>query len=419
MEYLHLFKTKAERNYFYNNVNKYKEPCLARTLDNTLDNALVTGNRLYDYSKDYFTIEALGDGTITITIPSNLNSTYATSLSYSKDKSNWTETVIDNTLQTITINVLGGEQVYLKGIARQLYNGNDGENSDGVRINSTANINVFGNIMSLLYEDDFEDKTVFPNGSQYTFSYLFNSNTHLVNAENLILPVMELTYKCYSLMFWGCSSLITAPVLPATKLTTDCYYFMFGKTALINAPVLPATKMASGCYKFMFDNCTSLVTAPELPATVLADYCYQDMFRGCSSLKIAPALPATELTNTCYKELFRLCTSLVAAPELPATTLASDCYRGMFYGCSSLENAPILNATVLTTNCYRYMFNGCSKLNSITMLATDISASSCLDNWVSGVAATGTFTKAKSMTSLPTGNNGIPEGWTVVDYTAA
>ena len=412
MEYLHVFKNKAEHNYFYNNNNKYKEPCLA----NTLDNSLVTGNRLYDYSKDYFTIEALDNvGDVTITIPSNLDSTYVTSLSYSKDKLNWTETIINNTAQTITIPFSAGENVYLKGIARQLYNGNDGNNSDGVRINSTANIDVSGNIMSLLYGDDFEDKTVFPNGSQYTFSYLFNSNTCLVNAENLILPVMELTYECYSLMFWGCSSLITAPVLPATKLATDCYYFMFGKTSLINAPVLPATKMAPGCYKFMFDNCTSLVTAPELPATVLADYCYQDMFRGCSSLKIAPALPATKLTNACYKELFRLCASLVTAPELPATTLTSDCYRSMFYGCSSLENAPILNATVLTTSCYRYMLNGCKKINSITMLATDISASSCLANWVSGVASTGTFTKATSMTSLPTGVSGIPSGWTVVD----
>ena len=49
------------------------------------------------------------------------------------------------------------------------------------------------------------------------------------------------------------------------------------------------------------------------------------------------------------------------------------------------------------------------------MLATDISASSCLANWVSGVASTGTFTKATSMTSLPTGVSGIPSGWTVVD----
>lgn len=34
----------------------------------------------------------------------------------------------------------------------------------------------------------------------------------------------------------------------------------------------------------MFENCTSLTTAPELPATTLADYCYNRMFKGCSSL---------------------------------------------------------------------------------------------------------------------------------------
>ena len=65
------------------------------------------------------------------------------------------------------------------------------------------------------------------------------------------------------------------------------------------------------------------------------------------------------------------------------------------------------------------MFFGCKKLNSITMLATDISAADCLHNWVNDVASTGTFTKAASMTSLPTGASGIPTGWTVVDYIAA
>jgi hypothetical protein len=32
---------------------------------------------------------------------------------------------------------------------------------------------------------------------------------------------------------------------------------------------------------------------------------------------------------------------------------------------------------------------------------------------VKSVASTGTFTKASGVTSWPTGNNGIPEGWTV------
>ena len=114
--------------------------------------------------------------------------------------------------------------------------------------------------------------------------------------------------------------------------------------------------------------------------------------------------------------LFNGCSDLTTAPALPATTLAEDCYVAMFRNCTSLTAAPALPATTLAIRCYNLMFNGCSKLNSITMLATDISASDCLRGWVDGVAATGTFTKAAAMTSLPTGRNGIPEGWEVQNY---
>jgi hypothetical protein len=42
------------------------------------------------------------------------------------------------------------------------------------------------------------------------------------------------------------------------------------------------------CYVNMFSGCTSLTTAPELPATTLAYACYQQMFVGCTSLTEAP-----------------------------------------------------------------------------------------------------------------------------------
>ena len=87
----------------------------------------------------------------------------------------------------------------------------------------------------------------------------------------------------------------------------------------------------------------------------------------------------------------------------------------MFYNCTSLETAPALPATTLVNGCYGGMFSNCSKLNSIVMLATDISATNCLDNWVRNVASTGTFVKAASMTSLPSGEDGIPLGWTVIN----
>ena len=80
-----------------------------------------------------------------------------------------------------------------------------------------------------------------------------------------------------------------------------------------------------------------------------------------------------------------------------------------------MTEAPILPATILSEGCYKGIFEGCSNLRSVTMLATDI-GETCLTNWLVGVAASGTFTKAAGMTTLPQGGSGIPTGWTVQDY---
>ncbi len=251
--------------------------------------------------------------------------------------------------------------------------------------------NVEGNIMSLLYGDNFINQTeiISPN-NEYALAYLFIGDTGLINAENLILPATTLEENCYAGMFWGCTSLITVPELPATTLSPDCYYSMFRYcTSLTTAPELPATTLADGCYLDMFTSCTSLTTAPELPATTLTDYCYASMFEGCSSLFNAPELQATTLSKRCYSEMFKECTALITAPELLAPILAEECYYGMFEGCESL--------------------------NSITCLATDISASSCTSGWVYGVSASGTFTKNTNMVNWATGNSGIPANWTIQD----
>jgi hypothetical protein len=91
----------------------------------------------------------------------------------------------------------------------------------------------------------------------------------------------------------------------------------------------------------------------------------------------------------------------------------------MFFKCYSLTTAPELPATTLASQCYQYMFDDCNNLNYVKMLATDISASNCLLGWLSHVSRTGTFVKNPSMTSLPSGYSGIPNGWTVVDDTVA
>jgi hypothetical protein len=48
----------------------------------------------------------------------------------------------------------------------------------------------------------------------------------------------------------------------------------------------------------MFYECTSLTTAPELPATTLTESCYENMFYGCTNLKYIKALFTTTPSNT-------------------------------------------------------------------------------------------------------------------------
>ena len=286
-----------------------------------------------DYSSQYLTFKITNAGDIKW----YTNNTGATrQISYSRDSgTSWTEITSNTGSSAPSISVNAGDTIMLKGT-------NDTYGNSSYYYScfsgSTAGFEVEGNIMSLIYGDDFKDKTSFPSGLN-NFIKFFQNCTGLTSVENLILPVTTLRRNCYNGMFSGCTSLVSAPALPAATL-------------------------ADNCYETMFVNCTSLTKAPELPATTLANYCYYNMFQGCRSLVTAPSI-------------------------LPATTLAD--------------------------NCYAYMFYGCGNLNYIKCLATDISASVCTDFWVHGVASTGTFVKAASMESWPTGVNGIPNGWTVED----
>lgn len=189
---------------------------------------------------------------------------------------------------------------------------------------------------------------LFKNGHSLSFDAYDSSAGGVIckgNIENLLdAPTVargnhpEMAANCYAHMFSGCTSLTTAPDLPATTLAASCYASMFkGCTSLTVAPALPATTLPSTCYHSMFYGCTSLTTAPELPATLLSYQCYYGMFQGCTRLVTAPSLPATTLATYCYYSMFQGCTSLTTVPDLPATTLAGQCYRYMFKECTGIK----------------------------------------------------------------------------------
>ena len=118
--------------------------------------------------------------------------------------------------------------------SENIYYGVLGYSGNIYKISADVKFSVSGDIMSLCSSDLYNS----------AFAFLFQNARNLVDASGLILPSVT-EAKCYSSMFYGC---------------------------------------------------TSLTTAPELPATTLADGCYQSMFRGCSNLKYLKCL-ATNIST--------------------------------------------------------------------------------------------------------------------------
>ena len=365
-------------------------------------NALYYGSTLIwqrDYSKEYLTFEAPHYGeTLKICFIKN-SPNISRSIQYSKDKINWTTISFNTSDNPTQIELNPSEKIYLKGTNSSYSEASDsGLNSCRIIVEGNVDVDIYGNIMSLIYGDNFYGQTVLT--SDYTFTYLFSKPlsanyfpNNIADAHNLVLPATTLTKSCYLGMFSHCSGLSGAP------------------------KILPATTLTDYCYECMFESCARLITPPELPATTLAYECYYKMFAGCTYMRTTPELPATTLTVRCYREMFSGCEYIKVAPELPATTLTDGCYYGMFMYCYNITTAPELPATNLENQCYYRMFYECHRLNYIKCLATNKISDwyGTTQDWTYKVASTGTFVKNPNMTNWPTGTDGIPSGWTVQD----
>lgn len=210
----------------------------------------------------------------------------------------WNSIAANDTTGT-AINVSAGDIVQFKGnnasYCTTTYYG------QACQFGGTATFYAYGNIMSLIYGDNFIGQSTLEESA--TFVGLFRLMTGLTShiAHKLIMPATTLTQSCYSNMFYG-TNITTAPELPATTLATSCYSNMFANSSLINAPQLSATTLTKSCYNNMFSYCTNLTTAPELPATTLVDSCYNFMFAHCSSLNYVKCLATDISASYCTKQ---------------------------------------------------------------------------------------------------------------------
>lgn len=167
----------------------------------------------HDYSQDYLTFTTSEPSTFKFVEAGSGNS-----LEYSLDNgTTWTALASDTASPTVNTDetiIWRGQRTpaYLLGIGT---------------FSSTGSFVASGNVLSLLHGDNFRNVTTLVGSGNNVFKELFKNCSLMTNAENLALVATTLVNSCYYGMFDGCTSLTTAPTLPAPTLATSCYQSMF------------------------------------------------------------------------------------------------------------------------------------------------------------------------------------------------
>lgn len=130
-----------------------------------------------------------------------------------------------------------------------------------------------------------------------------------------------------------------------------------------------------------------------VPSECVTQFTFRSTFSDCAYLtEIPDSISAiTQLTNYAFLDAFERSTSLTGV------TLPSASYDSR-------------------TRAFEYAFSGCTNLCYIKSLTTNSGTATVKNNWVTGVAANGTFVK-KSGVYWSSGTSGIPSGWTIIGET--
>lgn len=247
---------------------------------------------------------------------------------YSTDNVNWTTTVP---------HIPAGGRVYIKATATHWGDDNIWQN----KLNSSQPFNVGGNIMSLFYGDYFTGaETTFPDPTrEYILGGLF-SQTGVIDASELMIPVQYMPAWCCRSMFLGCESL-TAGIasLPATQLGHHCYQGMYeNATALTTAnTVLPALHVPQNAYDGMYAHCADLANPVEIMAETGDGNGMAYMFSDCvgmTSITVHLNSWNTDVTNT-WMERMTGTTGVITKPA--ALTIPSDSESGCPTGWTTVD----------------------------------------------------------------------------------
>ena len=394
-----------------------------------------------DYANSYFAIRNPGSSAITLTLNRYEDETPSTFNVEKQGDGDSDFVVWGSTASTLSMSIPAGKSVKFRALNNSWR---------GLHFDSTGNIELSGNIMSLVAGSDYRNAKSLASYTDGAFPRLFSAPDMYFDEEEmytgftphfnvsditkLTLPSETLSGSDYYGMFRGCTRITTIPRKFIRAINgiadTSCAHMFNGCTGLttitsgaISNPgsvgylgmasmfkgctrltslpsnLLGATTVGSQAYYFMFEGCTGLTTIPSafLPATTLGTGCYYGMFSGCTGLTNGPALPVSgTLPSNAYYNMFYGCTSLQYGPALPANNIGTGSYTQMFFGCTSLRSPSIMSCTTVPQNGCRRMYSGCTSLT--------IPQGFILPVNIGNQGASEMFSGCTSITTLPDGS---------------
>ena len=226
----------------------------------------------------------------------------AVSLQYSTNAINWETFTVGETV----VNLTAGNCAWFKATTT---NSRFASSTSSYNLfNITGRVSASGNIMSLLDGSNNDLKK-------------FSSGNAFIN------------------LFYGCSTLVEPPDLPATTASNACYFNMFrGCTSLTRIAKMPSA-ISAGSYeigRMMYAGCESLMEVDMSGTTITTTNSYgmgSSLFRNCTSLrKIKPVLATvgTLVFDNCSSiELvdFRHVTSVVSLANINAFGNTNGTYK--------------------------------------------------------------------------------------------
>jgi surface protein len=329
-------------------------------------------------SLKYLTFEALEDNSgVCIFKRKDPTIERTINLQYSLDSGEtWSSyTMPDANASGATISLSKGQSVMFKGNNPEGYNETYWDNSKlqiklAHQFKCCGICKLYGNVMSLIYDDNFIDKTEIPNNG--SFGMLFAANTGITEAV-ITFPENYNSKKMGYSIFVNCPNLNT--IVFECGDFQDAVYFANLDSKLNVCHLNMRLNNCTSCY-FMFNQCSGLTSLDlsKWDTSNVTNMGY--MFSECSGLTSIGDLSKWNTSNvTDMQAMFQACSGLTSVGDLSNWKTSGVTNMGyMFNKCHDLTSVGDLSNwnTSGVTN-MGYMFNKCHDLTSLDLSKWDTS----------------------------------------------